>query len=460
MDHRVFQNGSPAAPITPAMPPRPAKPLSGVGVVRAAARNSLSFCDEELFDRLVVKRRYGLYDVVFVSDPAGVRRVLMEEIANYPRWESSRRLFERELKTGTLSSEGETWRRHRRIAQPSIDPRAVAPDLPELIAIAERVARELDPIAKRGKPFDLQAWLMRFSTAMWNHVVSGGDPRGLIILSWFARVPHKPRALDLLPKPGWLADILKVKEDPQSAEANAVLNALIEERRAPDYAGSKDLIWRMVHAVDRATNEQLPPSEVRDEIASLITGGVATVRAMTWIWYLLALHPEAEGRLHAEIDEVIGRGPIHPGHIQRLAFARQTLDETMRLYPPIPAVLRQAAADDEICGVRVRRKSIVLIMPWIIHRHRELWTDPDLFDPDRFSPERSAERKKLAYIPFAFGPRICIAAGFATTQLMIAIAVLARRYRFRLADGRTVSPAGAVSLRVDGGLWVTVEKRS
>ncbi|WP_020178469.1 cytochrome P450 [Methylopila sp. M107] len=447
------------ASVVPAMLPRHSKPLSMVAALKAASHNSLSFCDEELFDRLIVSRRYGLQRVVFVSDPAGVKHVLLDRFDNYPRWSSSRRLFEKELRTGTLSSEGEVWRRHRRVATPTIDVRSVSGDIPKLIKIAEARANKLHVAAREGRVVDLQGWLSRYAAMMWNHVVSSGDPDGLDVINWLARVPHRPSPIDLVPKPKWLHDMLTSAPEPESIAANAKLDRLIATRRDPAYAGPKDLIWRIIHAVDRESNEPLPPSEARDEAASLINGGVATVRAMTWIWYLLALHPEVEERLHAEVDAVTGGRPIQPDDIQKLRYGRQILDETLRLYPPIPAILRESVADDVICGEPVKAGSFVLVMPWLIHRHRKLWSDPDLYDPERFGPGMAAQRQRYAYLPFAAGPRVCVASAFALTQLMITISVLARRFRFRLAPDRPIVPAGSVSLRVDGGLHVTVERR-
>jgi cytochrome P450 len=446
------------SPVLPVFPLRPAKPLSAVALIRTAAKNSLAVWDEQLFEDLIVSRRYGLQRVFVVSDPEAVRQVLLEKFDNYPRWNNSRRLFEFELKTGTLSSEGEVWRRHRRTAQPVIDQRSIASDLETMIAVGERRSLTLRAFARSGETLDMQQWLTEYSTRIWNHVVTGGAPEGLPMMKWFSRVPHKPRVLDLVPQPKWLSDLRQWKR-PESIEANAILDRMIAERRAPDYQGSRDMIYRMIHAIDRSSNSPLPPDETRDEAASLITGGIATVRAMTWIWYLLALDRNVEKRLHDEVDEVLGDGPIDPAALSRMPFTRRVLDESMRLYPPIPAILREATERDELCGVKVPSGSLVLVMPWIIHRHRKLWSDPDAFDPDRFLPERSAGRPKLAYLPFAMGPRVCIAAAVAIQQLLVGVSVLARQYRFRLAEDHEVRAAGAVSLRVDGGLYMTVERR-
>ena len=238
------------------------------------------------------------------------------------------------------------------------------------------------------------------------------------------------------------------------------LQALIAERSAPGYTGPYDLIWRLLNTPDRKTGAILPREEVRDEAASLIAGGVSpTVRALTWVWYLLALDPGVETRLHAELDRVVQGGPLTPDHLPQLAYLRQVIEETMRLYPPIPGIPRQAAADDVLCGHPVPRRSIVAILPWVVHRHHRLWTDPDRFDPDNFSPERRAARHRFAYLPFSAGPRVCVGAGFAMTQMTIVVAALARRFRFRLAADHPVVPVGRISLHPYGGLHVTVERR-
>jgi cytochrome P450 len=154
-----------------------------------------------------------------------------------------------------------------------------------------------------------------------------------------------------------------------------------------------------------------------------------------------------------------GGSPV-AGQLAQLTYTRQVIDETMRLYPPIPGILREATAADELCGHRVPPRSIIAILPWVVHRHRRLWRDPDRFDPDRFSPENTAERSRFAYVPFAAGPRICVGASFAMTQMLIVVAILARRFRFHLASGHPVRPVGHISLHPQGGLQVIVERRA
>ena len=459
LDDGVEGAAAPAQPPVPGMPPRPDRRLPTWTFLRTAATNSLAACDAELFETLVVPRRYWSQPVLFVSDPDAIRHVLIDRFDDYPRVTSIRRLFETDLRTGTLASEGEVWRRHRRVATPTIDPRSIRPDVPAMLDLAARIG---DEIAAAGStaPVDIERSVGSLSTLLWNQVVTGGDPAGLPILRWLSKVPHKPRMIALIPKPTWLADrLVHHRRDPALPLLDAELHAMIAARRRPDYAGAHDLLWRLAHGRDRQSGETLPDSEVRDEAASLIAGGAASVRALTWIWYLLALHPGVEARFHAELDAAMPDGVATPEVLERLPYTRRVLEEVMRLYPPIPAILRQAAARDVVAGHRVRRGAIIAILPWIVHRHRTLWRDPDRFDPERFTADNSVGRPRLAYLPFATGPRVCVGASFAMTQMLVVIAVLGRRFRFRLASDGPVVPFGAISLQPQGGLPVLVERR-
>jgi len=443
-----------------ATPPRPARPLRPLAFARAIATNSISALDEELFDELVVERRYFWQRVLFVSDPDGIKRVFLDNFPNYPRFRHIRRLFQSGLGTGSLGSEGETWWRHRRVAAPSIDHRALQPHVPAMIAAAEVFAERTEDLD--GSEVDLENGISQLLTELWNQVVTGGDPAATAMLNGLAKYPRKPRLVDFT-RFGAVFDPLRPPEQrgEKLTAFDDLLYRLIDERSAENYRGQHDLIWRLIHQSDRRTGEQLTRTEVRDEAASMIAGGVSpTVRALTWLWYLLAMHPAVEARLRDELDTVLQGERLALPHLAQFTYARQVIDEAMRLYPPIPGILREAAAADEVCGHRVGPGTAIAILPWVVHRHRRLWHDPERFDPDRFSPENAAERPRFAYVPFAGGPRICVGASFAITQMLIVVAVLVRRFSFPLAGGHPVRPVGHISLHPYGGLRVTVQRRA
>jgi len=161
------------------------------------------------------------------------------------------------------------------------------------------------------------------------------------------------------------------------------------------------------------------------------------------------------------LDAALVNRPLVADDLGQFAYLRQVLDETMRLYPPLPIMMmRRALADDRVCGRRVPKGSVVAIIPWVVHRHRRLWRDPDLYDPERFAPDAVRARSRYAYLPFAVGPHVCVGASMAMLQLTIAVAVLAQRFRFRLVPGRRVEPTAWTNIRPRSGLWMTVERRS
>jgi cytochrome P450 len=201
--------------------------------------------------------------------------------------------------------------------------------------------------------------------------------------------------------------------------------------------------------------------EVRDQVITIFTAGhETTAMAMTWTWYLLSQHPAVESRLHSELQSVLGCRSPNADDLNKLAYTRMVIEESMRLYPPVHTVARVALADDTLAGRHVPKGSIVLISPWVLHRHQQLWHDPGRFDPKRFSPAQTAARPRFSYLPFGGGRRICIGAAFAMTEATILLATIAQRYRLRLASGHPVEPQGLITLRPRRGMRMTLTPAS
>jgi cytochrome P450 len=181
---------------------------------------------------------------------------------------------------------------------------------------------------------------------------------------------------------------------------------------------------------------------------------------MTWIWYLLSQHPREEALLHAELAAVLGGRAPTDADVGRLPYTRMVIEESMRLYPPVHTIARAALVDDTLAGRPVPKGSSVLIVPWVLHRHRLLWKNPGAFIPDRFSAEQSAARPRFSYLPFGGGRRICIGAAFAMTEATVLLATIAQRYRLRLVPGHPVEPRGLITLRARHGMRMVPEPRA
>ncbi len=279
-----------------AVPPLPARPLSSLGLLRTFTTNSLAACDDELFEELFVERRYFWGRVFVVSDPDGMRRVLQDNTDNYQRIAAFRRIFEFSSGGGMVCLEGEDWWRHRRIVNPALDQRALRPDLGSLIALTEQMARLLAEAPR--EQFELGRTLQHLITRTTGQVWAGNVPEIDWMVLRMGRYPEKYSVLDLFPLPARLRFIERWRASRSGIDQYyKLLDRLIAERRDPDYAGGQDLIWRLAHTPDRQTGRHLTNGEIRDEVLTLSATAATPLRAMVWLWYLLALHPWADDML-------------------------------------------------------------------------------------------------------------------------------------------------------------------
>jgi cytochrome P450 len=305
-----------------------------------------------------------------------------------------------------------------------------------------------------GAEIDIGQTFAHLVTAMTGRVFAADDRAIDAVLYRLGQYPGKYRLRDFLRFTSGRRD-----RHNQIAEFLPLIDRLIAARCRPDYTGPRDLLWRIARACDRDADAGLGDAEIRDEVLTLGATAATPLRVFAWLWYLLATHPAVEARLHAELDRVLGGWPPSAEDLPRLVYLRQIVDETLRLYPPAPTMLRSAVAEDVVCGRKIPKRAIVGVFPWVVHRHRRLWHDPDRFDPDRFTPDQIAARSRYTYLPFAIGPHVCIGASLALVEIMVSVAVVAQRFRFRLVPGRAIEPIAWTNLHPKGGIRMTVEPR-
>jgi cytochrome P450 len=242
-----------------------------------------------------------------------------------------------------------------------------------------------------------------------------------------------------------------------------VVGELIDNRRAALARREdvpRDLLTLLLEAADPETGQGLSDLEVRANIVTFIGAGhETTANALTWSLYLLSQAPGVRERVEAEVDAVAGDGPLDPEDVGRLLFTRAVIDEAVRLYPPVPFMSRAAIREDRIGSLKIPARSVVAIVPWVLHRHRRLWDGPDAFDPDRFLPERRGAIDRFAYLPFGVGPRVCIGASFSLQEAVIVLAAIVRSARLDLSDGHEVTPLHRITLRPEGGLPMRLTPR-
>jgi cytochrome P450 len=453
-----------AAPILPAPIPRQ-RPLSFFQFVRALSESAIDSFAQEAYERDIVKRKLLGRSLFVLNDPAAIKHVLIDNAANYQKTEITRRILEPGLGKGLITSEGETWRAHRRTMSPSFDIRSIAAYTPVMTTAAEELLAQWDAVPA-GTTIDVQTAMMEVTLNIISRTMFSNDSDDIVtIMARSAgryQMEMRLNIMDMLGCPRWLANLPRRNVASRTmSEFDRVIDRLIEERSRDPGGYPKDLLARLVAARDEQTGGGMSAQEVRDHVITIFMAGhETTAMALTWTWFLLSQHPAVESKLHAEIDAVLGgRAPAHDD-LSKLGYTRMVIDESMRIYPPVHTIARQAIGEDNLAGERIPKGSTVMIAPWVLHRHIKLWDDPSVFDPERFSPERSAGRARFSYLPFGGGKRICIGAAFSLAEATILLATLAQRYKLRLAPGHRVEPQALITLRARHGMKMLLTSRA
>ncbi len=452
-------------------PTPPDKPLSFLKFMRTAPDNFIAALPRSVYEEPVWRFPYSRHQILMVSDPAGVKQVLLDKVANYPKAPEEIMVLGAAFGDGLLVSQGEKWRSHRRIMSPSFDHKSIVSYVP---GMTDTIATWLAGWDARnaGATVDIAQDMTGLTLKVISRAMFSSDSDGISDLMGDT-LKRGMEAMDFgllegLPLIGPV--LLKRKMDHIHrvfSRLDGAIYALIDARAKAPRAGAPDLLDRLIAARDpgeggNETGGKMTNREVRDEtVIIFIAGHETTAVAMTFVWYLLSQHPKEEAKLHAELDAVLGgRAPAYED-LAKLPYTRMVIEESMRLYPPAPGISnRRAQGEDVLCGHRIGPNANIIIAPWVLHRHKMLWDDPERFDPERFSPERSAGRHRFAYLPFGGGPRICIGAALAMTEATLILATIAQRYRLRLAPGENIELRNRITLRPKNGLKMILERRS
>jgi cytochrome P450 len=452
-----------SAPVLPAPVPR-SRRLSFFQFVRALRESAIESFAQEAYERDILQRKMFGRNLFVVNDPAAIKHVLIDNAANYKKTEITRRILEPGLGKGLITSEGETWRAHRRAMSPSFDIRSTAAYTPVMTAAAEELLAEWDKVPA-DTTVDVATAMMEVTLNIISRTMFSNDSDDIVTIMGRSagryQTEMRPNVMDMLGWPKWLAGLPRRNVAARTlGEFDQVIDRLIDERTRDPGNYPKDLLARLVAARDEQTGVGMSAQEVRDHVITIfLAGHETTAMAMTWTWFLLSQHPAVEAKLHAELESVLGgRAPGHED-LSKLTYSRMVIDESMRIYPPVHTIARQAIEEDTLVGRQIPKGSTVMIAPWLLHRHVKLWDNPSLFDPERFSPERSAGRARFAYLPFGGGKRICIGAAFSLAEATILLATLAQRYSLRVALGHRVEPQGLITLRARYGMKMLLTPR-
>ena len=450
--------------VPPAPPPRE-KPLGGLGLLKALRTNPITIWTRRHFDEPIVLRDTIIGPMCVVSDPVAIKHVLVDNAGNYRKGVLQTRVLRPGLGNGLLTAEGESWRSQRRALAPVFTPRLIASFQPAMASVAASLTTRWGELADRT-PIDAEREMTHVTLEVLERTIfSDGlasEPATLAqaitrYLDTLGRV-HPFDALDL---PDWLPRFGRGGGKEALAIFNRAVETIMARRRellARGEEAPRDLLTFLLEA--HMAENGLAPDEVRANIATFIAAGhETTANTLSWSLFLLAFAPEWRERLEKEIDALCGDADLASFAIDRLIITKAVIEEALRLYPPAASMTRQPIGEDEVAGHKVDRRTRVVISPWVLHRHRRLWDEPERFDPSRFLPEARQRIDRFAYLPFGAGPRICIGAGFALQEAIILLAAITRRFRLDLAPLHEVRPVQRVTLRPQGGLPMILRRR-
>jgi cytochrome P450 len=363
------------------------------------------------------------------------------------------------LSNGLLMAEEERWRIQRRTLAPVFSQKTVVGFGQKMVEAAQALVARWRKHGS-GTPIEVTAEVTRLTLEVLERTIfSDGLGRGseevrTAMRSYFDNI-GRIEPFDFLGLPDFIPRLTRWKLRPALNLFDSAVDAIIENRRRhihTDPAGvPRDLLTLLLEAQDPETGAGMSEAEVRSNIITFIAAGhETTANAVAWTLFLLSQSPEWCARVKAEACRELG-GTV-AGLAERLPIARAVIDEALRLYPPLPAISRAAVGPDELAGVKIKPGSMVVIAPYVLHRHRMLWNRPDVFDPTRFLGSARDAIPKYTYLPFGVGPRICIGSPFALQEATIVVATVARHFDFAMAPGQNVWPVLKVTLRPKDGL--------
>lgn len=392
------------------------------------------------------------------NDPQLVKDVLVTNQHDFLKGRGLERA-KRLLGDGLLTSEGATHVRQRRLIQPAFHRDRVASYASVMTGCADCAQRQW----RDGEELDVAQAMTRLTLGIVGKTLFGADVdseaksvgRALAdVMSafWLTMLPFAD-LLEHLPIPAFR------RSRRARAELDRIIYAMIAERRAaPEDRG--DLLSMLLMAQDEEDGGGMTDQQVRDEAMTIfLAGHETTANALSWTWYLLSGAPDVEARLHAEVDRVLGGRLPTLDDVPRLAFVEQVVAESMRLYPPAWIIGRRAIHDYPVRNYIVPARGIVVMSPYLVHRHGRLFADPERFNPDRWTETMKASLPPFAYFPFGGGARRCIGDSFAWLELVLLVSVFAQRWRMRLVPDHPVVPQPVVTLRLKHGLKMVVERR-
>jgi cytochrome P450 len=430
-----------------------------LGVMAEFSRDTLGFIERCRDYGDVVSMRFLYLTAYFLYHPDDIEYVISTNAKNFIKSRNQRSpLFRRLVGNGLLTSEGEVWKRQRRLAQPAFHRHRINAYAETMANYAQRMTSTW----RAGETRDIHRDMMRLTleivvkTLFDSDVSTDADKVGRVL----ARIvtPFAGQATIKWIMDNRLPTMTHRLFNKDAREIDLIVYRIINERRRSGLDGG-DLLSMLLRASDE-DGSHLNDKQLRDEVMTIfLAGHETTALTLSWAWYLLAQNPEAEGKFHTELAEVLGGRLPTTEDLSRLQYTEMIAKESMRLYPPAYALGREAVKECEIGGFRVPAGAQVFMFQWATQRDGRFFAQPEKFHPERWTEGFSNSLPKYAYFPFGGGPRACIGNYFAMMEIVLLLATIGQQFRFSLLPNHPVGLMPAMSLRPKDGIKVVVENR-
>jgi cytochrome P450 len=434
------------------------EPLNLLQSWQASRQNLLTIIPEMSTRQPIVSGRTGT-PWHMLTDPDGIRHVLLEQVDSYPKSRVTKNLLRPAIGESLFIAEGKHWRWQRRTAAPAFSHRNVTALAPVMTRAAERSA---DRIAQSGRrAVNMLDEMISATFDVISDVTFSGDSgfdRAAVhkAIDLYISDAGKVSLFDVLGLPDWIPRPGRNLATNGMGDMKAAADRVIDAREAEGTRDTPDLLDLLLSAEDPKSGRRMTTEEIRDNLLTFIVAGhETTALTLAWSFYLCAFAPDVQDRARAEAQSVLQGRAATARDLPNLPYIRQIIDEALRLYPPAAIISRTAMAKDTLCGTPINPGDTVIIPIYALHRSHLLWTDPDRFDPDRWAG--GAKPDRYAYLPFGDGPRICIGASFALQEAVIILATLLGRFRFKSVKGVDPDPVMIITLRPEGGVWLEVD---
>lgn len=414
----------------------------------------------------IVLIAYPTESAVLVARPDYLEYLFHTNHKNYdkqtPRWETLRQLWG----YGLLTADGDLWRRQRQRLQPAFHTECLQNFAVITVDEARKMARAW-MAGPRDQPRDLYPDMLQVALRTVTRAMFGADiesraeqiVRAVTETHDYINPVSVPNLLRLpIPVRRYLVPGFRRFHDGLST-IHRVFDEIVRARAAETDSRS-DLLGLIMTATDEESAERMSLEQLHDEMISILYAGHETTGiGTTWTWYWLSQRPDVQRELHAELDRVLGGRPPTFADLPQLNYVRMVFQESMRLTPPIWAIERRAREADVIDGYAVPRNAMVIMSPYVMHRHPDYWPNPDEFDPLRFTPEEEAKRPQYVYFPFGGGPRRCVGLKVGMLEGQLMLATLAQAFTVRLKPGHVAVPGPRVNMPPKGGMPMLLEPR-